>query len=203
MDIEYEATFPEVDKDAVRGKLSAAGAVLVKPEFLQKRTVFRMPAGHEISGGWVRVRDEGDRITMSLKVVDGDRIEDQKEICLKVDSFDTAVDLLVSLGCTRKSYQETKRELWTLDGTDITIDEWPFLDPLVGVEGKSEAAVKVASEKIGFDYGDAVFGAVDVVCMRRYPHLTADRINNRTPRSSFLAERILFLTDRLCSWSGF
>lgn len=188
MDIEYEATFPEVDKDVVRGKLSAAGAVLVKPEFLQKRMVFRMPAGHEISGGWVRVRDEGDRITMSLKVVDGDRIEDQKEICFKVDGFDAAVDLLVSLGCTRKSYQETKRELWTLDGTDITIDEWPFLAPFVEVEGKSEATVKAVSEKLGFDYGDAVFGAVDVMYMRRYPHLTADRINNETPRIVFDGE---------------
>lgn len=78
MDIEYEATFPEVKKDVIRKKLLEAGAVLVRPEFLQKRVVFHMPVGHEIPGGWVRVRDEGDKITMSLKVIDGSHIENQR-----------------------------------------------------------------------------------------------------------------------------
>lgn len=184
MNIEYEATFPDVDKREVREQLLAVGATLVKPEFLQKRVVFNMPKGHEIPGGWVRVRDEGDRITMSLKVVDGERIENQKEICLKVDSFDEGVNLLLSLGCVKKSYQETRRELWTLDDTEVTIDEWPFLHPFVEVEGKSEATVRAVSEKLGFDYFQALFGAVDILYIRQYPYLTKKRIN--------LAPRIVF-----------
>ncbi len=187
MNIEYEATFPEVDKREVRARLLAVGATLVKPEFLQKRVVFNLPKGHEIPGGWLRVRDEGDRITMSLKVVDGTHIENQKEICLKVDSFDEGVNLFLSLGCEKKSYQETRRELWTLDGTEVTIDEWPFLRPFVEVEGKSEASVRAVSEKIGFDYTQALFGAVDVLYMRQYPHLTFDRIN-QTPLIVFDGE---------------
>lgn len=187
MNIEYEATFPDVDKREVREQLLAVGATLVKPEFLQKRIVFNLPKGHEIPGGWLRVRDEGDKITMSLKVVDGTHIENQKEICLKVDSFDEGVNLFLSLGCEKKSYQETRRELWTLDGTEITIDEWPFLRPFVEVEGKSEASVRAVSEKIGFDYTQALFGAVDVLYMRQYPHLTFDRIN-QTPLIVFDGE---------------
>ena len=177
MKIEYEATFPDVDKREVREKLLAVGATLVKPEFLQKRVVFNLPKGHEIPGGWVRVRDEGDRITMSLKVVDGEHIENQKETCLTVDDFDEAVNLLLSLGCEKKSYQETKRELWTLGGTEVTIDEWPFLRPFVEVEGQSEESVKQVSEKLGFDYAQALFGAVDILYIRQYPHLTKERIN--------------------------
>lgn len=187
MNIEYEATFPDVDKREVREQLLAVGATLVKPEFLQKRVVFNLPKGHEIPGGWLRVRDEGDKITMSLKVVDGTHIENQKEICLKVDSFDEGVNLFLSLGCEKKSYQETRRELWTLDGTEITIDEWPFLRSFVEVEGKSEASVRAVSEKIGFDYTEALFGAVDVLYMRQYPHLTFDRIN-QTPLIVFDGE---------------
>ena len=177
MKIEYEATFPDVDKREVREKLLAVGATLVKSEFLQKRVVFNLPKGHEIPGGWVRVRDEGDRITMSLKVVDGEHIENQKETCLTVDDFDEAVNLLLSLGCEKKSYQETKRELWTLGGTEVTIDEWPFLRPFVEVEGQSEESVKQVSEKLGFDYAQALFGAVDILYIRQYPHLTKERIN--------------------------
>lgn len=187
MNIEYEATFPDVDKREVRARLLAVGATLVKPEFFQKRVVFNMPKGHEIPGGWVRVRDEGDRITMSLKVVDGERIENQKETCLKIDGFDEGVDFLLSIGCERKSYQETKRELWMLDGTEVTLDEWPFLRPFVEVEGRSEESVKMVAEKLGFDYTQALFGAVDILYIRQYPYLTFDRIN-QAPRIVFDGE---------------
>jgi len=187
MNIEYEATFPDVDKEEMRRILEKAGATLVRPEFLQKRVVFAFPEGHEIAGGWMRVRDEGDKITMSLKIVDGDKIENQKEICLTVDSFDQAELLLTTLGCKKKSYQETKRELWMMGGTEITIDEWPFLRPFLEIEGKSEESVKQVTEKIGLDYAGALFGAVDIIYMRQYPHLTFDRIN-KTPLIVFEGE---------------
>ena len=108
MDIEYEATFPDVDKEEVRKILKKAGARLIKPEFMQRRVVFNLPIGHEIKNSWLRVRDEGDKITMSLKVVDGDRIESQKEIYLQVSDFKQAESLLISVGCKKKSFQESK-----------------------------------------------------------------------------------------------
>lgn len=108
MQIEYEATFLDIDVEDMRKRLLASGATLVKAEFLQKRTVFRLPKSIEITGGWVRVRDEGDKITLSLKVVDGNNIEDQKEVCLKIDDYQQAEILLVALGCEQKAYQETK-----------------------------------------------------------------------------------------------
>lgn len=191
MHIEYEATFPDIGKEEMRRKLEAAGATLVKSEFLQKRVTFFLPEGHEIAGGWARVRDEGDRITMSLKIVDGERIENQKEICLAVNSFEQAEILLTALGCRKKSYQETKRELWTLDDTEVTIDEWPFLEPFLEIEGKSEESVGQVAEKLGLDYARALFGAVDILYMRKYPHLTADRINNQTSRIVFDGENPL------------
>ncbi|MEK9131227.1 MAG: CYTH domain-containing protein, partial [Patescibacteria group bacterium] len=144
MKIEYEATFTEVDVEWVRGRLKTVGAALVKPNFLQKRVVFNFPKGNEVKGGWARVRDEGDKVTMSVKIVDGDKITDQKEAQIVVDDFDGAVSLLTMVGCIPKAYQETRRELWTLDGVEITIDEWPFLPPFVEIEGASEEVVKAA-----------------------------------------------------------
>ena len=182
MDIEYEAAFVCVDKEDMRERLRAVGAVLVRPEFLQKRTNFALPVGSEAERiGWARVRDEVDRITMSIKTCAGDGIEDQKEVCLAVDSFERAELFLVTLGCKKKSYQETKRELWTLDGAEVKIDTWPFIDPFVEIEAQSEAVVRSVSEKLGFDYAQAVFGPVHAICQRQYPHLTPERINNQTP----------------------
>jgi adenylate cyclase class 2 len=100
--------------------------------------------------------------------VNGDRIEDQEEICLTVNDFDAAVEFLTCVGAERKAYQETKRELWSLGGADVTIDEWPFLEPFVEVEGASEAAVRAASERIGFDYATALFCSVDTLYARKY-----------------------------------
>lgn len=37
MDIEYEATFLDINKDKIRQKLKGIGAELIKPEFMQKR----------------------------------------------------------------------------------------------------------------------------------------------------------------------
>ncbi len=184
MDIEYEATFPNIEKDFVRKNLKSVGAKLIKPEFLQRRVTFNFPEGHELEGGWVRVRDESDRITMSIKVVNGSRIEDQKEVCLIIDNFENAKVFLETLGCIPKAYQETKREIWTLDNVEIAIDEWPFLEPFVEIEGTSEAAVKNVAEKIGFDYNKALFCAVAKLYNMKY-NLSEDQINNHTPRIVF------------------
>ena len=113
MDIEYEATFENINKDEMRKKLEEAGAKLIRPEFLQKRVVFYLP--NKQKHAWLRVRDEGDKNTMSLKIIDGDKIQDQKEICLNIDNFAKAVEFLIAIGCEKKGYQETKRELWKLD----------------------------------------------------------------------------------------
>lgn len=184
MDIEYEATFINIDKDEIRGRLKKAGATLIKPNFLMKRIVFELPTGHEIPGGWLRVRDEGDKTTMSLKVVNGDKIEDQKEIYLKIDNFTEGVKFLESIGARQKAYQESYRELWILDGVEVTIDEWPYLEPYVEVEGKSEKEVITASEKLGFDYAQALFCSVDTLYNKKYG-VPFEVINHRTSRITF------------------
>jgi len=184
MAIEYEATFANVNKEEIRTRLKKAGATLIKPEFTQKRVVFNLPAGHEIPGGWLRVRDEQDQVTMSLKIINGAKIEDQEEICLKVDSFSEAVDFLTAIGAQRKAYQESRRELWLLDGVEITLDEWPYLEPYVEVEGKSEEAVKKVSAKLNFDYGQALFCCITTLYHNKYG-IAEDYINNHIPRMTF------------------
>jgi adenylate cyclase class 2 len=185
MDIEYEATFTNINKDEMRARLKKADAVLIYPEFLQKRIVFNLPAGHEVKGGWLRVREEqGSKVTMSLKVVDGGRIEDQKEICLQVDNFSKAENFLSHIGCERKAYQESKREKWELDGAEVTLDEWPFLEPFIEIEAGSEEKVKQASSLLGLDYQQALFCSIDTLYSLKYS-LSLEVINNKTPEIIF------------------
>jgi len=184
MNIEYEATFIPVKKDEMRARLEKAGAKLARPEFMQRRMVFFLPKGHEIDGAWLRVRDEGDKVTMSLKVIDGEKISDQQETCVVVGDYSETIKLLEAIGCRSKAYQESKRELWVLDDTEVTIDEWPFLEPFVEVEGKSEMVVRAVSEKIGFSWRDAKFCAVGRLYKEKYG-VSLDEINNHTSRIVF------------------
>ncbi|MFA6251950.1 MAG: CYTH domain-containing protein [Candidatus Paceibacterota bacterium] len=170
MAIEYEATFPRVNKDKIRVRLHDIGAVLEYPETLQKRSNFDPPQNKDNSS-WLRVRDEGRGvITMSYKTVPdkADVISQQKEICLRVNSFEDAKSFLVSLGCREKSYQETRRELWRIGKVEITIDEWPFLVPFLEIESDSEVVVKNIAEKLGYDYREALFCNVFYLYSQQY-----------------------------------
>lgn len=184
MDIEWEAKFPKINKNKLRKKLRELKAKLVKAEFLQRRAVFFLPKGHEIEDGWLRVRNEGDKITMTLKVVSGGKIADQKETTLIVNDFEKARLLLKSIGCIEKSYQENKRELWILDDVEVTIDEWPFLEPFVELEGKSEEEVKRMSQKLGFDWKDAIFGPTHLLTSKKYG-IPENILNDKIPRIIF------------------
>jgi adenylate cyclase, class 2 len=184
MEVEYEATFENINKDEVRQKLKDAGATLVRPEFDRHNVNFDFPPGIGIPGGWLRVRDEAGEITMSLKVVNGEGIERQKETKLNIDSFDNAVQMLGLMGCLPRASQESKRELWKINETEITIDEWPFLEPFVEIESKSEQSVKEVSELLGFDYNNALFDSVDAQYSKKY-NISLDAVNLRTPKILF------------------
>ena len=168
MHIEYEATFPDIDKADARSRLKKAGATLLRPEFMQKRFVFDTPDQKAVKGRFLRVRDEGDKITLTLKMIGDGGIADQKEIETEVKDFDETVLLLETIGCTPLAYEESRRELWDLDGAKVTIDEWPFIGSLVEVEGDSEDHVKAVSEKLDFKWSDARFYAIGMIYVEKY-----------------------------------
>ena len=64
MGLEIEATFIDIDKDTLRKQLKALGGELKQPETLMRRVIFDRG-----QNAFVRVRDEGNCITMSYKNV--------------------------------------------------------------------------------------------------------------------------------------
>jgi adenylate cyclase, class 2 len=183
METEYEATFWPIDKEHIRQKLSSVGAHMEYQERVMRRVVFHLPMGAPLTHGWARVRDEGDKVTMSIKQ-SGSALEQQKELEIVVSDFDSGIEILRSVGCIERAYQETKRELWMLDGVAITLDEWPFLEPFIEIEGVSEEVIRHASEKLGFPWQEALFCSADTLYVKKYG-ISLDRINKETPRLVF------------------
>lgn len=184
MKIEYEATFAKINKNELRDKLKLIGAKKVKEEFLMKRYTFNLPNNEK--GTWLRVRDEGDKTTMAIKSIvgNGKTIEGQKELETKIDDFEIGVTILEKIGCIKKSYQENKREIWMVENVEVAIDEWPYLEPFVEIEGSDEESVKKIAEKLGFDYSKAIFSSTDEQYTKKY-EISENRVVNHTPRIAF------------------
>lgn len=152
MNLEIEAKFTRVNYDDVRNKLRELGAVCERPMTLMKRAVYH-PLDDNLDA-YFRVRDEGDKVTMTYKQFDdASSIHGVSEIETVVGDYDATVAILDRTGVPRETYQETKREVWRLDDVEIMLDEWPWVEPFIEVEGPSEEAVRKAAEKLGFDWG--------------------------------------------------
>ena len=189
MRIEFEATFIKINKKELRKRLKMIGAELVQKERLMRRVVF-YPIKKD-DDGWLRVRDEGNKITISYKRFVGmakrnkvNKIDDQQELCLEVNDFEEGVGLMKVLGAKQKSYQETLREDWIYNGVEISIDTWPGLNPFVEIEAKNEQKVKMVSKKLGFDYRQAIFAPVHAVYEKELG-IPPDVINNKTLMITF------------------
>ncbi|MFA5744640.1 MAG: CYTH domain-containing protein [Candidatus Paceibacterota bacterium] len=162
MKTEVEATFIPADHIALRKKLGDIGAKLIRPERLIRRTIFdyedlRLDA----KAAWVRLRDEGDSITLTFKQRTNETINGMKEIEIVVDDYIRTKELLLAIGLIVKAEQETKRELWEIDGTQVMLDTWPWLEPIAEIEGESEETVKELSQRLGFDWTKAIFDSAD------------------------------------------
>jgi len=178
MQIEIEAKFLDIDLLALREKLKSIGAKLVYPEKLMTRKVFDFPDHRlEKEGAWIRVRNEGDKITLSYKKLVDRSLHGTKEITVVVNDFDETCNLLLTLGFVQDSFQETKREKWTLEDSEITIDTWPWIPTFVELETSSEDKIKSLAKKLGLSWNEALHGSVETA-YQKYYDVTEEEIDN-------------------------
>jgi adenylate cyclase class 2 len=169
MNSEIEATFTDVNPEEVRAKLKVLHAEQIYPERLMRRQIFDYPDLRlDQKAAWVRLRDEGDKITLAYKERSDETIGGMKEVELVVDGFEETKSFLEAVGLTSKAYQESKRELWFINACHVTIDLWPWLNPLVEIEGPSEELVRQASDELGFDWSKALFDSADSVYIQSF-----------------------------------
>ncbi len=166
---EIEAKFLNVDFNHVRAKLHELGAECMQPMRLMRRKNFDYAdARLEVIGGWIRVRDEGDKVTLAYKQLDSRDIDGTKEVSVEVSDFDDTVALLKAAGLKQASYQETRRESWVLDGAQIELDEWPWVQPFIEIEAADVETLYAVAEKLGFDKAEALHGSVEIIYVREY-----------------------------------
>lgn len=169
MHTEIEAKFPGIDAGKLRAALASKGATLEHAEVLMRRKNYDYPDRRlEKIGGWIRVRDEGNKVTLSYKQLNARTLHGTKEVNVVVDDFDKTCQFLETIGMVAKSYQETKREKWGHKGVEITIDTWPWVPTFVELEGPTEELVKEVASDLGFDWNTAMHGSVESIYQMHY-----------------------------------
>lgn len=163
---EFEARFLTIDADTITARLHDSGATRTMPRTLMRRIVLK---NQDITdrGGWLRLRDQGDKTVLTYKQVNStdsaSGIDSILEAEVEVADFHAAQQLLEAMGFTTLRYQENYREEWRLNGVTYDLDTWPGLPTYLEIEGPDEASVRAAAKNLDLDYGAATFGSVDEV----------------------------------------
>jgi len=188
MSLEIEAKFMEIDINKIRKLLKENGGKKIHKMVMYKRYVFNLLNNNE--KGFIRIRDENGRITITLKKYPkNSKFAMEYEILLdKKSSLEDAKEFLLAQGYIIKAYQETLREKWSLDGCpEIAIDTIPGIPTYIELECKNEEIIKKVAKKLGLNYKDAKYGSfvnqyIDYYNINiddgNYPSLTFINIDN-------------------------
>jgi adenylate cyclase class 2 len=183
MKTEIEVKFLDVDFDQLRAKLVTLGATCEQPMRLMRRAIIQTPA-LAAKTAFVRIRDEGDKVTLTYKQFDEMSLTGAKEIEVVVSNFEDTIALLDQAGLPHQSFQETKRETWRYGEVEIVLDQWPWLKPYIEIEGEDEAQLRAAATSLGFNWKDAVFGRTTSAYQLQYPDGDSSQLVN-IPRVAF------------------
>lgn len=147
--LEFEVKILDINVPELEDKLRAIGAKKIG-DFHYRTVTFDYPGFPlDKDAAWVRLRDEGDKVTLAYKRrlgVTSNKGDDKgmEEVEFEVGDFEIAKTFLLKIGLIVKFAQEKKRTRYSKDGVDFDIDTWPRLKPYLEIEGESHEAVKAA-----------------------------------------------------------
>lgn len=168
MSNEYELKFLNIEKQDFRDKLELHGFSCKREEFLMKRKTYNPADDYKHPHAWGRVRDEGTKITATIKwyeVPDNPSISEVHENEIIVDKWEDGDEWLLEKGFTVKAYQENTREIWVSNDNDaeVTIDVWPGLKPYTEIEAPSQNEVEAIATMLGFNIEEGFAGGTEII----------------------------------------
>jgi len=170
MKTELEVKFYPINKEKIRKLLKLLGAKLKNPETLMKRFVYDNRSNPQIQATYLRVRDEGENVRVSLKInaKSSGKISDQKELDYIVSDFNAAKELFDSIGLTSNAYQENLREIWHYKNSEIVIDTWPSIESYLEIESPNENELKRIAQKLKLNWKEKKIVSVDELYAQKY-----------------------------------
>ena len=114
MKTEFEVRFLEINVKGIEDKLNALGAKEIG-NWKQKRNTYDLIPKKENS--WLRLRNNGEKTTLTVKEILTDKIDGTKELEIEVNDFDETALILRKIGLQERNYQENKRPFHNFGNT--------------------------------------------------------------------------------------
>ncbi|PIN81092.1 class IV adenylate cyclase [Candidatus Woesearchaeota archaeon CG10_big_fil_rev_8_21_14_0_10_32_9] len=157
MNQEFETKVLNINKKEVEKKLKNLGAKKLSSSLMRRWVFDWLDEDLESDYGWIRLRQEGKKVTLTYKNRRAMSKSDTKELETEVNNFDMTAEILQKIPFKRKFYQENKRTVYVFEDVEFMIDEWPGLKPHLEIEGKTKEALTkgiTLLEFTGKDSGD-------------------------------------------------
>jgi len=95
---------------------------------------------------YIRIRDEGHRVTMTIKNNLTDKFPIENEVI--INDFDEGINIFLQLGCKKKYYYEKFREIWHYKKSEIIFDMNPGIPELMEVESSTKKELDILCKKL-------------------------------------------------------
>jgi len=135
--LEIERAYFTFDRIALVGALALRGSRI--GEFFFRQAIFSPTAACAPKMKFARVRDEGRRVTATIKLRTSGPYEEEDEVT--ISDYDTGVRMFGRLGLEKKYYLEKLREIWVVGDYEVVFDTYPGLPPYLEIEGPDEEAL--------------------------------------------------------------
>lgn len=156
---EIEVKFLDIDAEEMQKKILSIGG---KKAFdrIFKIKVFDYPDLRlDQDCSWVRLRDEGDKVTLTFKkrlgakngIQNDDGMLEHETI---VSNFVQTAKILESIGLAQKFYEEKRRIRYFLNDIEFDIDFCPALKPYLEIESNDWKKIDQAIYLLGLDPKD-------------------------------------------------
>lgn len=181
---EFEAKFLNIDVDSIKKKLRENGATKVHDPLKFYRLIFKRCEEKGDKPGFVRIRNERNKITMTTKIFNDKKFPEEREITIN-ESFEKGCEFLRAIGIEEKSYQETIREKWSHPLVhEITFDIVPGLPIYMEIDCTSEANLNKLVALLDLDKSNMKYGSFDKTYTEYYD-IPSDNIIHKTPSLTF------------------
>ncbi|MFA7309121.1 MAG: CYTH domain-containing protein [Patescibacteria group bacterium] len=151
---EIEVKYIDIDVPDLEKKLEVIGAEKVGEYLYRSKTFDYADLRLDKDMSWVRMRDEGDKVTLAYKkrlgvTSEGGNDTGMEEVEIEVSDYEKTAQIFLKIGLIEKFSQEKKRIRYKKGTTEFDIDFWPGIPPYLEIEAQSWEDIDAVAVELG------------------------------------------------------